>query len=207
MEFDLGTHNCTTVGEGTCVETVGSGKSAYTKTYVPAMNNFWWVPQVTAINYSPGGATGEWEYTITFWACTPTTGMIVNDTAGLIDDCDRTGQAAHQEISNIAGQFFYRTGDWTVRKTDGTCLQASWNGTTQTASGSGVVSITPPTSSAGGGLMIPYPFRITAGTGSGSSYVYDACDTNGYETNRYFKLDTADSFFTSFGGTLTWSLT
>ena len=201
-EWNFGTTSGQNVGIGSVVV---SDRSCGTRTYVPCVNTLVWVPQVTSVDLNPTGSGGEyWEYTLHWWLNLTNQIIGSNTTAcgSLVDSCGRTGGFAWRDIMEPTSSFYWRTGLFTVRKENESCFRAEWNGATQEGSGTNVISITPPAS--GGLLTMTFGRKQTAASGSCSNS-WNSCSS--CPNSAHFLTDTSDTFYTSFGGTASWSLT
>tara|TARA_R110000824_G_scaffold395141_1_gene595552 strand:+ start:312 stop:1331 length:1020 start_codon:yes stop_codon:yes gene_type:complete len=173
--------------------------------YTPFLQTMLVVPEVVSLDIVSGGGA-YWEYQIHFYFAT--TWAVMGAASGdgsncgdLVDNCGRT--CGIQQVLDIG--MFSRTGIFTVRKLPQSCFRAEWNGATQTASGTNVISITPPTSSGAAPLSQWYlPRRCTAATGD-QSCTWTECTV--YSSANSYAIKSTDTMVTSFGGTCSWSIT
>tara|TARA_R110000744_G_scaffold66072_8_gene135092 strand:- start:723 stop:1694 length:972 start_codon:yes stop_codon:yes gene_type:complete len=209
---DCGNHNkqwnlATSNGSTMCNGTYIGGSKGSVNTYKPALQSFFCIPSVSSINPHIGEDYWEYSLTLSFPFTTGSSVSFIGDVdtvcGNFTDSCGRIGGAGFQQV--IGNSTFYNTGQFVVRKYNDSCFGATWNGTTQTASGSNVISITPPTGSTMG---IKFGARLTASTGG--TALWDECDfvpTGSIGSYTIFGIDTSDSFYTSEGGTCSWSIT
>jgi hypothetical protein len=207
-EWDLGTQSGFNMGSGTRLETYdpcgGAGPGwddPCSITYSPAVQNWIWVPHVVSLDTT--SSSEYWEYSIRFECCiTSGSGAYIGDVSAscgdLVDSCGRA--SGMQQVMDSS--MLYNTGLFVVRKEIDSCFAATWNGATQTASGINVISITPPTS---GSAIVSMPIgsRCISATGD-MSCTWDECD---FLTGTGFLPSSTDSFATSHGGTISWSIT